>query len=71
MPVIFCKECEESIYLNPHAYWTISDTRVECDKCKTINTMQNRTIWSISNHKDLFMHRYITLLDEGVNNGYN
>jgi hypothetical protein len=20
MPVIFCKECRESIYLNPHAY---------------------------------------------------
>jgi hypothetical protein len=39
MPVIFCKECRESIYLNPHAYWTISDTSVKCDKCNATNTI--------------------------------
>lgn len=39
MPVIFCKECKETIYLDPHTYWTISDTTIRCEKCNTINTI--------------------------------
>lgn len=36
MPVIFCKECKETIYLDPHTYWTISDTTTRCEKCYLI-----------------------------------
>lgn len=36
MPVIFCKKCKETIYLNPRDYWTVSATPVKCEKCKTI-----------------------------------
>jgi hypothetical protein len=39
MPVIFSKECGESIYLNPHAYWNVNDVGVKCDKCKATNTI--------------------------------
>ena len=38
MPVIFCEECKETIYLNPHAYWNVNDIGVKCDKCMAINT---------------------------------
>jgi hypothetical protein len=37
--VTFRKECRESIYLNPHAYWNINDVDVKCDKCDAINTV--------------------------------
>jgi hypothetical protein len=39
MPVIFCKVCKETIYLDPHTYWTISDTSTRCEKCNTTNTI--------------------------------
>jgi RNase P subunit RPR2 len=39
MPVIFCKECKETIYLNPKAYWNVNDIDVKCKKCNTINTI--------------------------------
>lgn len=43
MPVIFCKECKETIYLDPHTYWTIGDATIRCEKCKMINmiTLEN------------------------------
>jgi RNase P subunit RPR2 len=37
MPVIFCKKCGETNNLYPHAYWTINDATVKCEKCETIN----------------------------------
>jgi hypothetical protein len=39
MPVIFCKECKESIYLTPHAFWNISDFDAKCEKCGAIITI--------------------------------
>ena len=39
MRVIFRKKCGETNYLDPHAYWTINDTTVKCEKCETINTV--------------------------------
>jgi hypothetical protein len=39
MPIIFCKECKRDIYLNPRAYWNISDAAVKCDKCDIMNTI--------------------------------
>ena len=39
MSVIFCKECKETVCLNPRDYWTIKDTQVKCERCGTINTI--------------------------------
>jgi hypothetical protein len=39
MPVIFCKKCGETNYLDPKSYWTITDTAVKCEKCETINAI--------------------------------
>jgi hypothetical protein len=39
MPVITCKECKESIYFTPHAFWSITDFGAKCEKCETINTI--------------------------------
>jgi phage FluMu protein Com len=39
MVVITCKECKESIYLTPHAFWNISDFGAKCPKCNAINTI--------------------------------
>ena len=39
MPVIFCKGCKETIYLNPKAYWNINDVEVKCEKYNIINTI--------------------------------
>jgi RNase P subunit RPR2 len=39
MPLIFCKGCKETIYLNPKAYWNVNDVDVKCEKCNTINTI--------------------------------
>jgi hypothetical protein len=39
MPVIFYKECRESIYLNTHTYWNVNDVGVKCDKCNATNTI--------------------------------
>ena len=33
MPVIFCKECRESIYLYPHAFWNLTDFGAKYPKC--------------------------------------
>ena len=43
MPVIFCKECKETIYLDPHTYWTIGDATIRREKCNMINmiTLEN------------------------------
>jgi hypothetical protein len=39
MVVIICRECGESIYLTPHAFWNITDFGAKCEKCSTINTI--------------------------------
>jgi hypothetical protein len=39
MPVIFCKKCGVTSYLDPHAYWTINDAAVQCEKCQAVNTI--------------------------------
>jgi hypothetical protein len=39
MPVMFCKKCGETNYLDPHAYWTINDAAVKCEKCQAVNTI--------------------------------
>jgi Zn finger protein HypA/HybF involved in hydrogenase expression len=39
MVVITCKECKESIYLTPHAFWNITDFGAKCPKCNAINTI--------------------------------
>jgi RNase P subunit RPR2 len=39
MPVIFCKKCGETNYLDPKSYWTINDAAVKCKNCGTINTI--------------------------------
>ena len=43
MPLIFCKECKETIYPNPHAFWNITDFGAKCEKCERINriTLEN------------------------------
>ena len=38
MVVTTCKECKESIYLTPHAFWNRTDFGANCDKWNTINT---------------------------------
>jgi phage FluMu protein Com len=40
MDVIICKECGESIYLTPHAFWNITDFGAKCPRCKVINTIK-------------------------------
>jgi hypothetical protein len=37
MVVITCKECKESIYLTPHAFWNMTDFGAKCERCGTIN----------------------------------
>jgi hypothetical protein len=37
--VIFCKEYQEYIYLNPHPFWNVNDLDVKCKNCDTINTI--------------------------------
>jgi hypothetical protein len=39
MPVIFCKECKESIYFTPHAFWNITDFGAKCPRCNATNTI--------------------------------
>ena len=39
MPVIFCKKCGETNYLDLKSYWTINDAAVKCKNCGTINTI--------------------------------
>jgi predicted nucleic-acid-binding Zn-ribbon protein len=39
MVVITCKECKESIYLTPHAFWNITDFGAKCPKCDVTNTI--------------------------------
>ena len=39
MVVITCKECKESIYLTPHAFWNITDFGAKCPKCNATNTI--------------------------------
>jgi hypothetical protein len=39
MPVIFCKKCRGTNYLDPKFYWTIDDAAVKCERCETINTI--------------------------------
>jgi uncharacterized Zn finger protein len=39
MPIIFCKKCGETNYLDPKSYWTINDAAVKCKNCGTINTI--------------------------------
>jgi phage FluMu protein Com len=39
MVEITCKECKESIYLTPHAFWNITDFGAKCPRCETINTI--------------------------------
>jgi hypothetical protein len=43
MPVIFCKKCRGTNYLDPKSYWTINDAAVKCEKCQVINmiTLEN------------------------------
>ena len=39
MVIITCKECKESIYLTPHAFWNITDFGYKCPRCNAINTI--------------------------------
>jgi hypothetical protein len=39
MSLIFCNECKDTIYLNPHAFWNLTDFGAKCEKCETINTI--------------------------------
>ena len=39
MIVMTWKECKESIYLTPHAFWNITDFGAKCEKCEKINTI--------------------------------
>jgi hypothetical protein len=43
MPVIFCKKCRGTNYLDPKSYWTINDAAVKCEKRQAINmiTLEN------------------------------
>jgi hypothetical protein len=31
VPIIFCREYHEYIYLNPHAFWNITDFGAKCE----------------------------------------
>jgi hypothetical protein len=33
------KQCGEYRYLNPRAFWNITDFGAKCEKCETINTI--------------------------------
>jgi hypothetical protein len=39
MVVITCKECKESIYLTPPAFWNITDFGSKYPKCDATNTI--------------------------------